>query len=293
MANLDLNYDILFLGTDAEDAIRSRLDAGLPALFYLWSPHPITARPDPSRIQLPKYTPPLFKIGRSDYPIDVLEKVASSQLAELVPDVAELYSSFQIDNWAQETMLADLGSNDASVILATCAWIRSEENAATAQKWFQLLSCENSAVWVEGDAVAVPPSGHIRVRLAAYEAENVPMKQTRAEVEFRFGEQVLPVQWSRGSNLYGAEVSADLTQNEGEYELEVVAIYARSNTSRHATSCILFRRMIIVKEQNGVNSKWVLVGHGGRRRRRRARCHSAQTARSSPSSHDVVVHRGE
>ena len=62
MTNLDLRYDVAYLGADsAADAIRARLDAGLPAFFYLWSPHPLNARYSLNRIQLPAYT--LFELG--------------------------------------------------------------------------------------------------------------------------------------------------------------------------------------------------------------------------------------
>jgi len=63
-----------------------------------------------------------------------------------------------------------------------------------------MLSCEHSKVWVELDVRSVPQSSAIRVHLKAYDVDNLPVAQTRAEVEFRFGGQALPVQWSRGSN---------------------------------------------------------------------------------------------
>jgi hypothetical protein len=190
--------------------------------------------------------------------------VASTKLAELAPDVAELFSNFHIDNFAQESMLAALESTDVSVMQTTCTWIRSEQNVGIVRSWLQLLSCEDSEVRVdgtvfEGDAVTVLPSGSMRVHLDAYETGNVPMKRTRADVEFRFGGHVLPVEWSQGSNQYTARVSADLTQNDGEYELSVDA-YGWSNALKQTTSCNLFRRMVQVKGQSGISTTWLLVG---------------------------------
>jgi hypothetical protein len=77
MTTLGLPYEVLYLGGDAAaDAIQQRLDEGLPALFYLWSPHPFNARYSLNRIQLPAYNPAHFEQGLSDYPVDVLEKLA-------------------------------------------------------------------------------------------------------------------------------------------------------------------------------------------------------------------------
>jgi hypothetical protein len=84
MMNLDLRYDVAYLGAiAAADAIRARLDAGLPAFFYLWSPHALNSRYRLNRIQLPAYTPKLFNLGRSDYPTDVLEKVAATEAGRI------------------------------------------------------------------------------------------------------------------------------------------------------------------------------------------------------------------
>jgi hypothetical protein len=270
MTNLDLGYEVAYRGDYAEDVIHARLDAGLPVFFYLWSPHPLTTRYDPNRIQLPRYTPPLFESGRSDYPIDVLEKVASAKLAALAPDVAELYSNFHLSNFAQESMLLALQSDDSSVMLATCAWMRNEENSADVQAWFELLSCEDSAVTVEGllgplaglegDVGTVLSSSPIRVELTAYTVGNEPMKRTHADVEIRFGGHVLPVEWSQGSNRYIADVSADLTEKEGEYELVVHALNGWRKSSKQARSCTLFRCIVRVDQQSRISTTWLLVG---------------------------------
>ena len=127
--NLDLRYDVAYLGADvAPDAIQARLEAGLPTFFYLWSPHPFNSQYSLNRIQLPAYTPKLFDQGLSDYPTDVLEKVASKQLAEFAPAVAELLSRFAIGNAAQESMLAMIGEGEVglSTMHAVCSWIRKE-----------------------------------------------------------------------------------------------------------------------------------------------------------------------
>ena len=142
MSNLGLAYNVAYLGAEgAPDAIRARLAASLPVLFYLWSPHPFNAQYSISRIQLPLYRQVLYEQGLSDFPIDVLEKVASRQLAVVAPVVAEFYSNFQIDNSAQESMLAM--TDAGSVMQAACSWMRREESSAVWPAWLpaKKLTC--------------------------------------------------------------------------------------------------------------------------------------------------------
>jgi hypothetical protein len=138
LKKMDLHYDVAYLLGAAEVVIRARLDAGLPALFSLWSPHAFVERYRLTRIELPAYNPALFGRGASDFPIDVVEKVAWKQLAYLVPAVAEFYSRFRIDNSAQESMLAKIDAEGVSVMEAACAWIRQEENAAALGTWLSV-----------------------------------------------------------------------------------------------------------------------------------------------------------
>jgi hypothetical protein len=165
MTNLDLRYDVAYLGAErAADAIRARLDAGLATLFYLWSPHPLNARYSLNRIQLPAYTPGLFTLGLSDYPTDVLEKVATKTLSEHAPDVAKLYSLFRIDNPAQESMLAAIDSG-SSAMQATCAWMQKEENAAVWTAWVPVatLACDPGNYAVDESSCAPCPAGSASV----------------------------------------------------------------------------------------------------------------------------------
>jgi ABC-type proline/glycine betaine transport system substrate-binding protein len=165
MTNLDLRYDVAYLRADrAADAIRARLDAGLPAFFYLWSPHAFNARYSLNRIQLPAYTPELFELGLSDYPTDVLEKVASKTLSEHSPDVAKLYSLFRIDNPTQESMLATIDSG-LSAMQATCAWMRKEENALVWGAWLPVaqLACDPGSYAVDESSCVPCPAGSASV----------------------------------------------------------------------------------------------------------------------------------
>ena len=141
MTNLNLPFELDYLGASvAEGVIRARLDAGLPALFYLWTPRAFNAQYSLNRIQLPAYSALQFEHGLSDYPMDVLEKVGTKTLSEHTPDVAELYGRFFIDNSAQESMLAAMGSG-LSAMQAACTWMRTEENAAVWGAWLPVTKC--------------------------------------------------------------------------------------------------------------------------------------------------------
>ena len=154
MKFLNLDFQIVYLGAaGAADVITARLDSGLRTLFYLWSPHTLHAKYNLSRIQLPAFKPEAFEQGRSDYPTDILEKVASSKLAAIAPSVLQLYSRFRLDNTAQESMMAQI-SPSVSIAGSACIWIRSPTNR---QKW---------RVWIPTERC---PKGHY---LDDSEAEN-------------------------------------------------------------------------------------------------------------------------
>jgi hypothetical protein len=136
--NLGPGYKVLFLGSEADVTIRSRLQAGVPTLFYLWSPHSLNAGFDLNRIQLPPYTTPAsFEQGRSDYPTDVLEKVASKKLAEIAPDVATLYARFTIETATQEQLMLGIDQGSQTVMQAVCGWLKGEENLAVWHLWLR------------------------------------------------------------------------------------------------------------------------------------------------------------
>jgi ABC-type proline/glycine betaine transport system substrate-binding protein len=146
------------------DAIRARLDAGIPSFFLLWSPHAFNIRYGLSRIQLPAYTPRRFEQGRSDFPTDVLEKVGSMTLSEHTPLVAELYSLFEIDNSAQESMLGAIDSG-LSTMQAVCSWMREEENTAVWEAWVPVekVACDAGHYAVDETSCAPCPAGSASV----------------------------------------------------------------------------------------------------------------------------------
>jgi hypothetical protein len=109
-----------------------------------------------------------------------------------------------------------------------------------------LISCEHSRAWIEGGLESVPTSTAMRVYLHAYDVDMLPVSFNRAPVEFRFGSKLLPQKWNRGSNEYVAELSADVTENAGQYELVVEALKGSNNRGQSMGRCILLRRSIEV-----------------------------------------------
>jgi hypothetical protein len=136
LLNLGLDYKVVFLGTEAAMTIKSRLQAGVPTLFYLWSPHSLNAQFSLSRIQLPPYsTRALFEEGRSDFPTDVLEKLAAKNLAEISPDLESLYARFTIETATQERLLVAIDAGRQTVMEAVCGWLTMKENIGIWRRW--------------------------------------------------------------------------------------------------------------------------------------------------------------
>jgi hypothetical protein len=72
MRFLQLPYEVVELGVLAAEAfLESRLKAGLPTLFFLWTPHIFHAKYKLNRIHLPEFSKQAFSEGRSDYPTEV------------------------------------------------------------------------------------------------------------------------------------------------------------------------------------------------------------------------------
>ena len=122
------------MGTDAqsEATLTKRLEAGLPTLFWLWTPHQRLGVYNFTRMQLPRYTEEGFDQGKTDYPQDVLEKVAAKTLEERAPRVHRLLSQFKLRNEDQEEMMARLEKGVVSLFETACIWLRNNTARWTA-----------------------------------------------------------------------------------------------------------------------------------------------------------------
>jgi hypothetical protein len=160
---LGLEYRVVWMGSseESETLIKSRLDAGLPTLFYLWDPHPLIDQYKLSRIQLPRYEGlgPYLE-GMTDFPIDVLEKVFSSKLASFAPEVHDFYFRFRIDNAVQRKIMLAVDSQGLTVLQATCAWLRAPANAERWSRWLERdATCPIGRYLVNGTLCKLCPNG--------------------------------------------------------------------------------------------------------------------------------------
>ncbi len=112
-----------------------------------------------------------------------------------------------------------------------------------------LVSCRHTraGVHIEPNAESVPIATLIRVHLFAKDVDDLPISFTRAEVSLGFGDQTIPMQWTRGSNQYVADVPTELISQPGRYDLVVRANNAWNETGS-PTTCELLRRTISVKD---------------------------------------------
>jgi hypothetical protein len=138
--------------------------------------------------------------------------------------------------------------------------LRSEVRVVTQVQ--SLLSClhTRATTRVEPDSESVAIASSIRVHVFASDVDNLPMGFTRADINLVFGGRSVPVQWSRGSNHYVAELPAELTSQPGLYTLVISANNALMNKTGSVESCELLHRAITVKE--GLSTTWILAGAG-------------------------------
>jgi hypothetical protein len=128
MRNLNLSYAIDWMGDQAESKLGERLSKGLSTFFYLWDPHSFLSMYPLNRIALPTYKDKaMFSRNMTDFPPDILEKVASRDLEKFAPKVFQMYSRFSLENNDQIEML-DNTEKLGSTMLAACAWLRSPDH---------------------------------------------------------------------------------------------------------------------------------------------------------------------
>ena len=135
--NLGLGYRIIWGGDEAAATTlyKSMLNGGQSVVFYLWSPHAMLAQYRLSRIQLPEYSSHGFHEGKTDYPPDVLDKVASKTLAKLAPQVYQLYSRFNVEATDQQEIMSTVATSNLTMMQAVCKWLESPINKGKLRSW--------------------------------------------------------------------------------------------------------------------------------------------------------------
>lgn len=138
IANLGLPFVVKFSGNEASTV--AELDRAFaaqePILMYWWTPTAAVAKYDLVQVELPEwseecYARPIEEVDCA-YPADVLQKVASAQLAEKAPAVQAFLEKFQLSNEDQLSMLpaVEIDGEDASDIAAQ--WISDHEDVWSA-----------------------------------------------------------------------------------------------------------------------------------------------------------------
>jgi hypothetical protein len=141
---LDPGIKIVYEGADEGPVLlKERMQQGKPTLFYFWTPSALLKQFDLSRVSLPEYSKARFLAGSSDYPMDVLMKVASWNLNKIAANVRSLYSRFTLDNDAQMEMLADLDNQKSNVRQIACGWMLRNNDTWTS--------------WIPEDEFVCPP----------------------------------------------------------------------------------------------------------------------------------------
>jgi serine/threonine protein kinase len=129
-----------------------------------------------------------------------------------------------------------------------------------------LVSCNHSRSWIEGltpDEQTVSALYPMKVRFDALDCDGLPIKYTRADVAFTFGNKPLAVTWNRGSNEYIADVPSTMMEQPGAYKLVVSAINGWDSTSSRLTTCVVLSRTIEVVQSVNLQPMIVAVSVAG------------------------------
>jgi hypothetical protein len=134
--------------------------------------------------------------------------------------------SIELNCTAGEPCVEDGDVVDANVAVTPAAdGLVSEVVISTAVE--SLVSCDLSRGGIEGlmaDEASVSALSTVKLHIEARDSDGLPIKYTRADIQFSFDNQPLAVTWNRGSNEYTADVPPALTEQPGQYTLVVSVV---------------------------------------------------------------------
>eukprot|EP01012_Entosiphon_sulcatum_P027272 TRINITY_DN3286_c0_g1_i1.p1 TRINITY_DN3286_c0_g1~~TRINITY_DN3286_c0_g1_i1.p1 ORF type:complete len:695 (-),score=71.23 TRINITY_DN3286_c0_g1_i1:9-1925(-) len=138
ITNLRLNLTAIWYGNESDliTAVVQRIQKHEPVLFCLWTPHPLFARFNATRVQLPEYAAECWDSPSDvdcDYPLVVPRKLVSLALQNHA-DALYLLQQFTLTTQQQSEIMADVTFNKKSLPEACCAWLRGNE--VIWRKWF-------------------------------------------------------------------------------------------------------------------------------------------------------------
>lgn len=137
---LDLSFDVVYSGSDA--ATRAELERRTgnrePVLLYWWTPTAEVVAFDLINVALPERTEACLAEAergplRCDYPVDVLFKLASPELADKAPDVHRFLTAFTLDVDEQARLIHRVEFDGLTIEAAATEWI--DDNTSIWERW--------------------------------------------------------------------------------------------------------------------------------------------------------------
>jgi ABC-type proline/glycine betaine transport system substrate-binding protein len=138
--NLGLDFEVVFAGSEQAiiDAVENAVEREEPLLFYFWTPHPLHARVDLTRVDLPPHSEACYATADAggvdcDYPPDQLFKILRPGLSQDAPDADQFLRNFNYRTEDQVEMIAAVEVGGKTPEQAACDWI--EANETVWQEW--------------------------------------------------------------------------------------------------------------------------------------------------------------
>jgi hypothetical protein len=111
------------------------------------------------------------------------------------------------------------------------------------------------------DGASVSALSTIKLHIEARDCDGLPIRYTRADIQFSFNNQLIAVTWNRGSNKYTAVVPTEVTAQPGVYALVVTASKAWNKTAGQTTRCELLRRNVRIDSvATTVGMQYIILG---------------------------------
>jgi hypothetical protein len=108
-----------------------------------------------------------------------------------------------------------------------------------------VISCEQSTAWVQSDFQSVPASTPFSIFLLARDVDGIAIEENMLKIDVTFGNTNITLSWIRGSNKYRADISGELTNQPGIYEL-LLSVHGWHSAKARAERCEILRRTITV-----------------------------------------------
>jgi hypothetical protein len=187
-------------------------------------------------IEWRKPYPPVYWIANAD------------NTSRKVSDRAEQEFQVRLECEDQRDCAADGDVIETTIFVTSQQDARVGANVIVLTTVESLMSCENSKLEMMQAGKIVLGSGvsaetSLTIHVEAVDVDGFKISRTRAEIEFRCSNQILPVQpWRPESiNEYVAEIPPDLLLRLGQFDLVVRALNGWNRTSRQMAPCDLLR----------------------------------------------------